>query len=74
MAAAEQESLPVDDSDSLPTSSPVSALLAIAETMFSDRLSVMRDQGDYSFIVRFELSEDATAQFCISGKYFSFQL
>jgi hypothetical protein len=74
MAAADQESLPTDDSNSLAMSSPVSALVAIAESMFSDRLSVMRDQEHYSFIVRFKLSEDATAQFCISGKYFSFHV
>uniref|UniRef100_A0A914XIY5 Uncharacterized protein n=1 Tax=Plectus sambesii TaxID=2011161 RepID=A0A914XIY5_9BILA len=67
------ESSSIVDSNSaevMPSSSSatdsLSALVSIAETMHGDRLSVMRDQGDYAFIVRFKLSENVTAQFCIS--------
>uniref|UniRef100_A0A914UGV5 Uncharacterized protein n=1 Tax=Plectus sambesii TaxID=2011161 RepID=A0A914UGV5_9BILA len=44
----------------------LSALISIAETMHGGRLSVLQDQDDYAFIVRFKLSENVTAQFCIS--------
>lgn len=61
----------VTESNSAASSSetdPLSNLVSITESMYPDRLSVMRQQGDYAFIIRLKLSEDVTAQFCISGK------